>query len=250
MPTLADSLLAATESGPLNPRRRLLSEAEYTLPSTGDRAMFDLYCLYALSWQEGSGKEDYGYEPTSFLHSRKLRIDRTFEECLVKYADRLLIEAKRAIADEADNVFDRHLVNPREVVAWGVETKRLQALKDVHDGTKTWLGALGYFGLIELFKQPFWRSERSDLFGGEPWVKIVDAIRELDDRNRRGSLVELMGAVDRLLDLEHNTGALASKLTTLAVSMAALDQRAELRTPEAFAEFVSGPVRKLLRTEP
>lgn len=246
-----------------NPERsgrwtQIVERSEYSAPKTGDAAMFDLYALYALYWQEGSGREHYGYEPVTFLHSRKTRIDRTFEEALFTNARRLLDASRKAVAEELENLFDPYLIDPMLVIPWVKENiwcaKPFQEISTLTeedfglDFAEAWWARFDYHKTIMVYQAPFWKNEKSDMYGGEKWAVITDAVMDLDSKIRRGSLTELMSSLDRLYDLEHNTGSLSGKFErSMRVSKQALDIRAGVMDVTGFLPFVSPQVAKLIR---
>ncbi len=231
-------------SRPFHARSLLLQESHYTLDSSGDKTLMGLYALYTLWWEEGSGKESYGYHPDTFQPSRREDIiGKAFEDCLSVVAKTLLEECREALFDEASNVFDMHLINPETVLKWARSHEFVRALHS--------LGArkgMSYQDYAMLFSAPFWEDE-CDLYGGKKWADISLAVMNLDAEFRRGNSVSLMGAVDRLLDLEHNTGSLGSKLTKMKVSKRTLDLRAGFTCSKDFLPYVSGPIARLIRRD-
>lgn len=125
------------ELPPTNRRRRILLEAQYIYPSTGDKAIMDLYALYALWWELGGGKASYGYEDTNVRNYKvREKVDRYFEEALVVISNTLLEESKEAIADEAENIFDEYLIPSQVVVDWFKENDMMPKLAKAYNGGK------------------------------------------------------------------------------------------------------------------
>lgn len=230
---------------PRNRRRKILFESVYVLPSSGDMAVYDLYCLYALFWEEGGGKEAYGYNPATFSnHKREDLISRTFEECLAKVAETLIAEGREALKDEAEQCLDQHLIDPNAVFQWARKAEFVPSLTRFING-----GRFGYAEYVQLFAAPFWKEE-TDWYGGQPWAEISEALMRLDAQFRRGNAIPLMGAVDRVFDIEHNTGTLTSKFKHLKVSKQTLDLRAGFTKSQDFIPHVSSSVKRLIRAEP
>lgn len=253
-----------------------LTERQYTLPSNGDTLLFDLHGLYAAWVQLGSGQEEYGQPVTRVTNeTRRKLIDRTFTECAVDTAHLLVRECTAALMDELENMTDEYLIPTEVVGAWLWEhLPRDVAIKffvsddmadlvvradagdpaafdDVFIVLPDSFAEIGYHLALRIFGAPWW-AKHADMYGGEKWVKITEAVMQLHDAIKRGkSPKDLMFFIDRLYDLEHNTGALVGKLGSLArVSKKALDTRAELRTPKDFARFCSPMVRNILTAMP
>lgn len=233
---------------PLNKRRKILLEAQYIFPSSGDKAIMDLYALYSLWWDFGGGKESGGYEQGNIRNYKvKERVDRFFEEALVVIADNLLKESKVAIEDEIENIFDSYLINPEDVMEWFKENGLLRELKTAYndgEGGK-WFKVFSYGKTMDIFGAPFW-EKNAEFYGGDKWVEITQAVRDLDNALRRENVQNLMFAVDKLMDLEHNTGSLSSKLNKVKVNKKTLDLRSQFKSPKDFMPYVSPQVQKLL----
>jgi hypothetical protein len=236
------------ELPPTNRRRRMLLEAQYTYPSTGDKAIMDLYALYALWWELGGGKASYGYEDTN-VRNYKIRekVDRYFEEALVVISNTLLEESKEAIADEAENIFDEYLIPSQVVVDWFKENDMMPKLAKAYNGGKggIWFSVFDYGDTLDILSAPFW-EKYANLYGGNKWVTITETTRQLDNAIRRERVQNLMNAFDKFMDLEHNTGSLYSKLKRMKVSKETLDLRAGFRSAEDFKPHVSPQVAKLI----
>lgn len=230
---------------PRNFRRRILAESAYALPSTGDMAVMDLYAMYSLWWEEGGGQTAYGYNPTTFSNGkREDRVARLFEECLAKVAEVLLEEGRAALHDEAEQCFDPHLINAEVIIKWAKQREFLPRLAAFLRGDR-----FGYSDYVTLFSAPFWKEE-TDWYGGPPWAAISEAIMNLDAQFRRGEPKSLMLAVDKVFDIEHNTGTLASKFKRLVIKKQTLDLRAGFTRSQDFLPHVSGTVRDLIRKNP
>jgi hypothetical protein len=239
---------------PINRRRRILVESQYIFPSSGDKAIMDLYALYALWWEIGGGKEAYNYDDFNIRnHKVRERINRYFEEALVTIANKLLVEAKDAVGDEAEHVYDEILFSDydghkplSEIVIWFKENNLLRKFKQYYDnnGSIKWFDLFNYDQTINMFSAPFWRH--ANLYGGEKWAAITQAVKELDNAIRREDVTKLMGSFDKLMDLEHNTGNLYSKLNQMKVSKKTLDLRAGFRSVKEFQPYVSDQVSKLI----
>jgi hypothetical protein len=236
------------ELPPVNRRRKILLESQYVYPSSGDKAVMDLYALYALWWDMGGGKQSSGYEQTNIRnHKIKEKIDRYFEEALVVISNTLLQESKDAIADEAENIFDEHLIPSQEVVKWFKENHLLPKLAKAYNDGKggVWFSVFDYGETIHILSAPFW-EEHANLYGGEKWATITRAIQQLDNALRRENVQVLINTFDKVMDLEHNTGNLYSKLHKMKVSKDILDLRAGFRSPKDFLPHVSPQVAKLI----
>lgn len=233
---------------PLNERRRILLEAQYILPSTGDKAIMDVYALYALWWEIGAGKETAGYEqPNIRNHKVVERINRFFEEALVVVANTLLQESKAAIVDEAENIFDSHLIPAEAVIEWFKENSSIRKLQEAYNNGQggNWFNTFSYNETANIFSADFW-SKYADMYGGQKWEEITEAVKKLDNATRRGSVKDLMYIFDRLMDLEHNTGSLSSKLHKMKVDKKTLDLRAGFRSVQDFLPYVSPQVTNLI----
>jgi hypothetical protein len=230
---------------PLNRRRKILLERQYSLPNSGDTAIMDLYALYTLWWEMGAGKEAAGYQQDNIVnYKRSEGVNRYFEECLAVVSNVLLRESKEAIADEAENVFDPYLLPSKRVFAWVQENDLMQNFHKAYND-KQWWKHFTYGQTMDMFNADFW--EEADMYGGEKWAGITNAVRTLDAAIRRGKDKDLMYAVDKLLDIEHNTGSLSSKLTKMKVDKNTLDLRAGFRSVQEFKPYVSSQVAQLIR---
>jgi len=242
------------ELPPINKRRKILVESQYVFPSSGDKAIMDLYALYALWWELGGGKAAYNYEdPNIRNHKVRERINRYFEEALVTISNIFLEESKEAVGDEAAHVFDEILFSDydgykplQDIVIWFKDNNMLHQFKEFYDGgdTAKWFQIFDYNQTIRVFSAPFWKH--ASLYGGEKWALITQAVRELDNAVRREKVVNLMGSFDKLMDIEHNTGNLYSKLNRMKVNKKTLDLRANFRSPSDFQPYVSDQVAKLI----
>jgi hypothetical protein len=239
---------------PLNKRRRILIESQYVYPSSGDKAIMDLYALYALWWELGGGKSTYGYAETNIRsHKIKERVDRYFEEALTVISNKLLEECKQAIGDEAENIFDEILFSNygvskpmQDMVQWFKQSQLLPKLQKAYNNGQggVWFKVFDYGETAQIFAAPFWRH--ANLYGGKKWATITNTVRELDNALRRENVLNLMNSFDKLMDLEHNTGSLSSKLNQMKVSKETLDLRAGFRSPQEFLPYVSDQVKKLI----
>jgi hypothetical protein len=247
------------ELSPTNSRRKLLTEAQYVYPSSGDKAIMDVYALYALWWEIGGGRSTYGYQEQDIRnHKVREKIDRYFEEALVIISNILLQETKDAIADEADNIFDNILFTNYEgqdgslrkpmedIVLWFKKNNLLPKLQKAYNNGEggNWFNTFDYNETIQIFSAPFW--EHANLYGGKKWAVITEATKQLDNAVRREKVTNLLGTFDKFMDLEHNTGSLYSKLKRMKVSKQTLDLRAGFRTPQDFLPYVSDQVKKLI----
>jgi len=236
------------ELSPINKRRKLLIESQYVYPSSGDKAIMDLYALYALWWELGGGKTAYDQAETNIRsHKVRERINRYFEEALAVISSVLLDETKDAIADEAENIFDEYLIPSTEVVKWFKSNALLPKLaKAYNDGSgDVWFNVFDYGETIHILSAPFW-EEYANLYGGKKWSVITQVTKELDNAIRRDNTLALMHTFDKFMDLEHNTDSLYSKLKRMKVSKETLDLRAGFRSPKDFAPYVSDQVKKLI----
>lgn len=246
---------------PLNKRHRILVESQYTFPSSGDKAIMDLYALYTLWFELGGGKSAYGYEETNIRNFKLAeKVKRYFEESLAVICKVILDETKKSIADEAEYVFDDVLFSPdkakeagenplKEIVMWFKDAGMLRKFQAAyHDGLVVngdWFNEFDYNDTISVFNAPFWRH--ANLYGGKKWADITTVTKDLDAAYRRGSEKDLMYNLDRFIDLEHNTGSLFSKLDKMKVNKETLDKRAEFKSVEDFLPYVSPQVASLIK---
>ena len=236
---------------PSNKRSRLLLEAQYIFPASGDTAIMDLYALYTLWWEFGAGKDDKPYPQTEIRnHKITERVNRLFEEALTIIGRKLLKETQDAIADEVENVFDPHLVNSQSVYKWVKSQGEhfLPKFSGAYNGGLygQWFKFFTYNETIHIFGASFWKED-ADLYGGTQWARITEATRNLDAALRRENTENLMGKIDALLDLDHNTGSLSAKLTQMKVDKKTLDLRAGFETARDFKPYVSPQVAGLIR---
>lgn len=243
-----------------------LTESAYRIPINPETAFFDFYGLYAL-WFKGEGWRDYGYANAAFQrgeqHVSSERHDEVIRDALwnatVEQAKRLLSGIYKAIPDELSHVYDEHLIEPSEVHKWGKANEGLyQKLlrgaptdsvlassqwysggREVASGGAFW-DIFTVSDVAKIFEAPFWRSLRSDLFGGKPWAAITRQFGLLLEAYKGKKLKDLILEIDKTYDLEHNTGDICSKIPKRwRVSMAALDMRAKLGTFDQWLPFVS-----------
>lgn len=246
-----------------------LVERQYTLPSNGEILLYDLTALYTLWWAEGSGRAAYNrmghkdQDVTIAPHARAKAIDYAFEECLATATRVLLHDARCAIHDELTDFIDETLIPTDEILAWAKNRPKILhiIMRDVNGApTKSteFLRAgmaqlppftdIGYDTACEIFSCPLW-GKYADMFGGPLWAKITTAVKTLD-AHKDASPKDLMFYIDRLYDLEHNTGTLGEKLSPRSrVSKKALDTRARLTTAKEFLPYVSDFVKRLIRKD-
>lgn len=262
-------------------RRKFLQEFTYRLPASGDLVMYDWYTLYTLWWKIGAGKQTYGYTQDRPVTSRREDVvNSTFEEATRQLANRLVLAIQDAIYEEMENAADEFLI-PDEV--WHsyaelghpfstfdqvtrkhagdtqgevIKGKAKRGYGDADVEEEVFFGErrlpprdqffkhFSYQDCVKLFSAKFW-EEHADAYGGKAWARITEALIELHDAVKRGKLKELIMVIDKIYDLQHNTGSLLSK-TNLNVSKSALDYRAQARTLKDFASKVSPPVNKLI----
>jgi hypothetical protein len=246
---------------PPNRRHRILVESQYVFPSSGDKAIMDLYALYTLWFELGGGKSAYGYEETNIRNFKLTeRVKRYFEEALAVVCKIILEETKQAIAEEADYVFDNVLFSPekareagvnplKEIVLWFKEAGMLRKFQTTyHDGlnvAEDWFKEFDYNETIAVFNAPFWRH--ANLYGGKKWADITEVTKDLDAAYRRGNEKDLMYNLDKFMDLEHNTGSLFTKLDKMKVENNTLNKRAGFRSAQEFLPYVSPQVAGLIK---
>jgi hypothetical protein len=240
--------------------RKLLEDDTYlcervvTLTSDGKTNMMSLYCLYTMWYDIGGGKKDYD-TPVDVItpHKREVLVERSFAEFLAAMADLLVKTTLDAVADELENLEDEHLIPQRVVLRWVKEN-----IPDLYphiaavdtDGPTVLLPSMhiiGYQNAIRLFNAPFW-EEYAELYGGKKWAQITEALMHLHDSVKRAKgMKDIMFAIDRLYDMEHNTGSLVGKLPkNVAVSEQDLDLRASIRSVREFYPYVSSQVKKII----
>lgn len=100
-------------------------------------------------------------------------------------------------------------------------------------------GVLSLKILEDLFTLLHW----DEGYGGHMWFEICQLIRQL---NATKTLKTEIFLIDRLYDIEHNTGRLLEKIPALHVPKAELDKRFLIREPREFIPHVSSDCRKLV----
>lgn len=239
--------------------RRVLNEIQYHPPEDGKTAFADLYALYHMWWLYGSGKESYGYTRTSNLPSRlENTIDDFFIHAVFHHGKVLTEALLAAIYDELENMTDDYIIPDQQSVAQYADKHGIRLLTNA-DGSlslpqpRDFWSSVGLNGAYKLFAFPGWKNEKSDLYGGERWMKIVNATRDLVaawKKGRKGKdAVDLMYAIDKVYDLEHNTGAMGTKLGKLAVDKSILDKRFQAKSLQDLVNIgVSPDVKNLAKS--
>jgi hypothetical protein len=231
-----------------NHRRRFLREKQYTMPSSGDGAIMDLYALQTLRQDMGADIEPSGCDPNDTAHHDNIKhINSTFTEALTKIATVLMRESRAAVAKEAEHLYDPYLIDPHHIHRWVRQNELTEKILAAYNqgALEIWFKVFSYRETVQIFSAPFWQE--ADLYGGTKWAIITDAVRELDAALRRGNDKELMVATDTLLSLEHNTGPLPSKLNRMKTSKETLELRSRLRTAGEFKLHVSSQVAMLIQ---
>jgi hypothetical protein len=241
-----------------------LDEATYRLPGSGRMAFYDLYALSALQWMIGGGKAQQGYaDPNIVPERRREIIEGAFDACVRDLAARMVDDIKLLAYDEAESAVDEYLVAPHAFNAWlqNEASPRLrqafiprekgedgEQLWDLAEPSIFWSNA-GFPGAMQLFAAPFWAAD-ADQYGGPRWADIVQvAMRLLRSIKEHDPALRMMLLVDRLFDIEHNTGSLFSKsVSTIKVGKADLDRRASIRTVVEFLPLVSPFVRNIIQS--
>jgi hypothetical protein len=243
-------------------RRNFLTESSYKLPADGRMAMYDWYALYALWFNKGSGRAALGYVERDFLPARHGEvIDNTFEECSRQLALRMVGGIKFAIADEMMNLNDPFLIPEEPVLLYAAEYgPPYNKLIDVNakpdeenvvhlvnvPGHLLFWKKFSYSDCVKIFNAPFW-EKWADAYGGQKWAEITQYCMELHSALKSGDLKTMIGLIDKIYDLEHNTGTLMSKLPYLKVTLTDLNNRARLRSIEDFLPHVSSDARKVIK---
>ena len=242
-----------------------LDEATYRLPGSGRTAFYDLYALSAVHFLIGGGKAQQGYADQNIVPERRREtIEGAFDACVRDLAARMVADVKALAYDEAENAVDEYLVAPSAFNAWlqNEASNRLrqafvprteksedgEQLWDLAEPTTFWANA-GFPGAAQMFAAPFWEAG-ADQYGGPRWSDIVRvAMRLLRSIKEHESALRMMLLVDRLFDIEHNTGSLFSKaVSTIKVGKADLDRRANIRTVAEFLPLVSPFVRNIIQS--
>lgn len=229
--------------------------------------MFDWYALYALWFTCGIGQQELGYTSTKgggekapelpatpkiMPLNREQAIRNAFEECTRQLAIRLVNALRWAVADEMWNVTDEYLIPPSEVALYaereeGPFRKLLgsDGKPSVPDPQSFW-NVFSYSDTVKIFQANFW-SEYADAYGGTRWASIATALQDLHNALKRGNITGIIGLIDSIYDMEHNTGALTDKLPFDAkVSKPVLDVRFKLSSPEDYLPHVSPHVKGLI----
>lgn len=260
-----------------NGRLQRLRESQYRIPASLKTAMFDFYALYALWFVAGEGKRSYGYADGSIVNNRRgATIDDWFHASTMRFGSKMAQETLQAVKDELENVEDEYLIPPKAYKEWADSTgddvlKSLYSEKPVSaaefygldsdsraDPDLTTMGrvklpenpiaTLGVDRVFAILGAPFWK-EHADLYAGKAWAKIFEAainvVRAVKADRLTGETGAIM-AIDKLMDLEHNTGQLVGKIEG-APSTQDLDTRAGIRNVSDFMPHVSRPVADLIR---
>lgn len=239
--------------------------------------MFDFYALYALWWDLGSGRSVYGHSPTHVSFAgRQRRIDWMMAESAQDLAEALLEDVWNAACAEATHAVEDYVIPTQEAWQWFKQDKDrmrfgqvlIDRMNDWHSDGVAARGAASrefvtWEDLADLFGQDFWQltgytdedgTRQEQHFGGSPWSDICYAARDLQrkletyrnsDNDR--ALVTLIGAVDHLYDLEHNSATLGEKLERMEVTTSDLNRRATMKSAIDFLPVTSPPVAALLR---
>ena len=226
----------------------------------------DFYVLNSLWFNSGSGQSAYGYTPTDASVLIPEAIGNRFEAELdfttvvlgdnmgdalersiraeLKHADfysgKKLGKAMRmglvpeGLDEEADSEYKMDL----EKAEWEAlfPSKKEAAAFDPLTCT------------LEQARKLFaWPDTWDEDYGGKPWVAAIDALDELRKTMSNGKLTERITCIDKVLDLEHNTGCLLSKTEFSLVDDQFLDFRAALTNVGPLLKYTSPEVTKLAK---
>jgi hypothetical protein len=244
----------------LNQITNILNES-YSPPNNGKTAFADLYTLYHLWWLYGGGKEAYGYDKTNATIPTRLeeKINDYFEHAVFFVGKKLIEESLEAIYDEMENIVDEYIIPDQPSLYNYIQKNNIPLKVDGSTGTlslpepREYWGKIGLSGSYKLFKFPGWINPQSDLYGGEKWADIVNEVRNLSVAWKKGRRAkdakDVMFAIDRLYDLEHNTGTLGSKLKTMSINKSDLDARANAKNLQDLVNLgVSPQVKNLVKS--
>jgi len=216
----------------------------YSLPQNGTAAMFDFYALYSLWNAIGSGKVNNSEEEilpnyvTITNRRREEVINHAMADCTRQLGKAVLEGLKFSIYSELEHAFTN------EMVWWNGQYPELDIKmksyksKPVSQLDKTFSIEEAYL----IYKYGAWLEG----YGGEQWAKVIDAYHHLE-KNLNSNLQSLIVAIDRIYDMQHNTGFVLDK-TWLNVDQNNLDVRHHMRSPEGFlhSKAISPYVRNLI----
>lgn len=243
-----------------------LNEVSYRMPSSGEMAFADFYTLYQLWFMYGSGKSAYGYKSESNPIPSKLsvRIDRMFEESAIQLGKKLSEKSLEAIYSEMENIVDEYVIPDQRSLKSYLERNNIILPTSPTTGEmvlpneREFWSKYGLSGAYKMFDYPGWVNPQSDLYGGKRWVGIVVAVQQLviawkNDRGKN-TVKNIAYAIDKLLDIEHNTGMLGDKLGPLSISKEWLNKRFAARTFDdhiklGTSPMVTGMVRAVLHLD-
>jgi hypothetical protein len=94
------------------------------------------------------------------------------------------------------------------------------------------------------FRKADWESD----YGGDSWGEIVKVYKELIDKMENAEAKDLVVIIDKIYDMEHNTGSVLNK-GDLLISKSDLDLRANFADLSDFATMsISSNVKKIVDT--
>jgi hypothetical protein len=220
------------------------------------QCFWDFYALFML-W--------YKLEPAAEPRQPKNRLARAKIETLrqafwlaaVDQAAWFISNGMRLITAELDHIWDENLIAPRLVYNWGEDNPRVMRMLVRLAPVDSLLGTgrtptERKFELLTLpdaeriFNAPFWRNDKSDMFGGRPWANITQIISQIFESAKLRDIDSLARAVDQAYDHEHNTGLFISKFEGEKPGIEDLEQRAGIASFGQFVPLVSPTVFSLL----
>lgn len=236
-------------------RPALLKARKHNLPigKALVRAFYDIYALNELYFRLAGGDEDYGYVRNHFGSFRaEMKIREAYESLIPKFHAAIIDALERSVRSEIRygtfSYLSKHLLKTSKPVQEHLSRKGLSF--EVYRKSRRTNMPLNM--VAEVFScDRLWATH----YGGPPWAKATSTLIEA---KKAKTLKDMFFWVDRILDLQHNSGFILDKtefhrLVTDKTNpededdwRTHLDIRAELTTIKHFEPYVSFSVRKLM----
>jgi hypothetical protein len=216
------------------------------------RCFWDFYALYML-WYKLEATADHRKPKSRLAKAKTETLRQSFWFAAVDQAAWFISNGMRLITAELDHIWDENLIAPRLVYNWGEDNPRVMRmlvrlapvdspLTTGRTPTERKFELLTLPDAERIFNAPFWRNDKSDMFGGRPWANITQIISQIFESAKLRDIDGLARAVDQAYD----TGLFISKFDGEKPGVEDLEQRAVIASVQGLITLVSPTVSSLL----
>ena len=257
-------------------KRSIITESSFKLPEDGTSVLYSWYTAYSLWWEVGSGKRTPTYyNPDGWAIGTIVpdmlvrKVDELFESITYQLARKMVDVGGKLVHEEIENICDPSLV-PADVLRYWLHNDALPSVRmsfHFDDNTGEYVmpsyhdfwSTCGWNGAVQLLSADLWQSwaetdagwvpdGKPFYWGGSKWSDICRCFIDLISAIKHDNLHSVAYRIDRIYDVQHNTGSLFSKHCPLQVSKADLDNRAEIRDISGFIPHVPQQLVSLIMT--